>query len=397
MALLSVGLILLTCITAIPVLTLVLQIIAAAFATQKGRDTESLCSGTVAVLVPAHNEAQTIASTIRWVLGELTERDKLLVIADNCSDKTAELAKAEGAEVIERNDPERRGKGYALDYAREYLSRSPPDVVMVVDADCVVSPSGIRLMAARCYQTNRPIQAAYHMKNREGASTLMKVAEFASLIKCVVRPLGNSVLGMPTQLMGTGMAIPWKLFAEHQKATGHIVEDLKLGLELARADHYPSFQADVQVFSYFPETSAGAKSQRTRWEHGHLGVILADGPRIMLDALKKRRPKLLAVGLDLMVPPTALLAAWLAFLSLLAGNMLLFSGASQVFWAVLCVDGFFFAGMTWAWWRYARHILAPQDFIYVPLYALAKLPIYLRFLFKPQSDWVRTERKRDSR
>lgn len=349
------------------------------------------------MVVPAHDEAQTIGTTCRMIRGELAPQDRLIVVADNCADDTPAVARAEGAEVIERNDLERRGKGYALDHARAFLVLSPPDIVVIVDADCAISPSGIGLLAARCRHSNRPIQAAYHMRNREGAPISMKVAEFASLIKCVVRPLGSDVLGLPNQLMGTGMAMPWKLFDTYQQASGHIVEDLKLGLELAKAGHYPSFCPEVEVSSYFPESSDGAKSQRTRWEHGHLRVIFRDGPGIILKAFKGRRLGLLAMALDLLVPPLALLAAWLAFFSLVAATFAVLTGSHQALWAALCVDGLFSAVMIWAWWRHGRPILSPRDFAHIPLYALAKLPMYLRFFYKPQSEWVRTERRRDDR
>lgn len=378
-------------------MTLCLQIIAAGFANRRAPKPTSCYYGTVAVIVPAHDEVQTIGATCRSIRVELRQQDRLVVVADNCSDDTARVAREEGAEVIERIDPLRRGKGYALDHARAHLNRSPPDIVLVVDADCGMSTAGIGLLAARCHETNRPIQAAYRMRNHEGAPIPMKVAEFASLIKCVVRPLGNSVLGLPNHLMGTGMAIPWRLFATHQQATGHIVEDLKLGLELAKSGHYPLFCPEVQVSSYFPETSEGARSQRTRWEHGHLGVIVSDGPGIVVKAIKNWQPSLLAMGLDLLVPPLALLATWLAFVSLVTTSIAMLTGSYGALWAALCVDGMFFAVMAWAWWHYGRPILAFWDFVHIPLYAAAKLPVYLRFFYKPQSEWVRTERRRDNR
>jgi cellulose synthase/poly-beta-1,6-N-acetylglucosamine synthase-like glycosyltransferase len=70
----------------------------------------------LAVVIPAHNEASVISSTLRSVVPQLGKADRLTVVADNCSDETAAIAATEGAEVITRRDLVRRGKGYALDH-----------------------------------------------------------------------------------------------------------------------------------------------------------------------------------------------------------------------------------------------------------------------------------------
>ncbi|HXM34723.1 MAG TPA: glycosyltransferase, partial [Pyrinomonadaceae bacterium] len=75
----------------------------------------------VAVLVPAHNESAGLLPTITDIKRQLFAGDRLLVVADNCTDDTAAIAAARGAEVIERNDPSRRGKGYALDFGVRHL------------------------------------------------------------------------------------------------------------------------------------------------------------------------------------------------------------------------------------------------------------------------------------
>ncbi|MCA9260330.1 MAG: glycosyltransferase, partial [Planctomycetales bacterium] len=94
----------------------------------------------IAVLIPAHNEEQAIGDTVRSVAAQLEEVDRLIVIADNCTDATAACARAAGAEVWERQDDLRRGKGYAILFAHERLREQPPEVVVSVDADCQPEP-----------------------------------------------------------------------------------------------------------------------------------------------------------------------------------------------------------------------------------------------------------------
>ena len=81
--------------------------------------------------------------TLADIKAQLRAGDRLLVVADNCTDDTAAVAAAAGAEVIARNDPEKIGKGYALEWGLQHLSADPPDIVIVIDADCRLSDNAI--------------------------------------------------------------------------------------------------------------------------------------------------------------------------------------------------------------------------------------------------------------
>src|SRR6185437_14331211 len=94
--------------------------------------------------------------------------DRLLVVADNCTDQTAAVAAAEGAEVLVRTDALRRGKGYALDFAVRRLASAAPAIVLVIDADCRVAAGAIELLAQRCRTTHRPVQALYRLTAPKG-------------------------------------------------------------------------------------------------------------------------------------------------------------------------------------------------------------------------------------
>ena len=100
-------------------------------------------AGPIVVVIPAHNEADSITPTLENVRGQLREQDRMLVVADNCTDKTAEIARAHGADVIERHDASRRGKGYALHFALDHLRAEPPEIVVFTDADCMFSPGAL--------------------------------------------------------------------------------------------------------------------------------------------------------------------------------------------------------------------------------------------------------------
>ena len=104
----------------------------------------------VAVLVPAHNESAGLQGTLADIKGQLRSGDRLLVVADNCTDDTAVVARASGAEVTERQEPEKIGKGYALAWGLRQLDVDPPEAVIMVDADCRLAVGTIDQLAMAC-------------------------------------------------------------------------------------------------------------------------------------------------------------------------------------------------------------------------------------------------------
>ena len=390
-------LLLLTVLVAVPVGVLFVQLAAATLRRDLPADVVAAVSAAparpgFAVLMPAHDEASGIAAAIGAVRAQLGARDRLLVVADNCSDATAAIARAAGAEVIERTNVQRRGKGYALDYGVRWLEHEPPGVVVVVDADCIVAPGALERLARRCVATARPVQALYLMHAPPGAGLGLRIAAFAWVVKNRLRPLGGARLGWPCQLMGTGMAFPWALIKDAPLASGHLVEDMELGVALARAGAAALFCAEALVSSAFPSDAAGARTQRTRWEHGHLSVLAATGPRLLAHALLQRDGALVALALDLMVPPLAALA--LALSALLVIGAAWWGAAADarpVALAALAMLLFGVAVMA-AWWRGGRQLVTLRELLALPWYVAAKIPLYVRLFTKRQVEWVRTKR-----
>jgi len=394
-ALQVVGLLLLVPAAAVivPACVLLVQVVAAMLPrSAQGGVADDDARPTVAVLMPAHDEATGIAASIASVVGQLRPGDRMLVVADNCSDDTAAIARAAGAEVIERRDAARRGKGYALDFGVRRLAQGPPAIVVIVDADCALAPHALARIAARCAQTARPVQALYLMRSPPGAGLRLRIAEFAWVVKNEVRPLGFLRLGLPCQLMGTGMAFPWPAIQAAPLASGHLVEDMQLGLDLAMAGAPALFCPQACVTSVFPTQAVGAVAQRTRWEHGHLSVIVDAGPKLFWQALRRRDRNLTALALDLCVPPLASLVL-MAGAVVVCGAALAWAGGSR--WPLLLASGALVAiglAVLLARHRFGRHIVTLAELLTAPAYVLNKLPMYARLLGKRQSEWVRTRR-----
>lgn len=349
----------------------------------------------LAILIPAHNESSMIGETLRTLRPQLAPSDRLVVVADNCTDDTAAVAAAQGAVALERRDLTRRGKGFALDFGVRHLAKDAPDIVIVVDADCRVAPGAIDLLARTCHSTARPVQALYLMRAPANAGAKMRIAEFSWIVKNQVRPGGLHRLGLPCHLMGSGMAFPWRSLSAAELATGHIVEDLKLGIDLARSGAPPLFCPDALVTSEFPVSADGAAAQRTRWEHGHLSVILSEAPRLFWQSLVRLNAGLLALALDVSVPPVALLTLLVLAVSTLACAYSLLARnplpaeISGVSLGLLGVSIFV------AWWRYGRRLIGFGDLLFGLSYALRKIPLYAKFLVVRQTSWIRSKRREE--
>jgi cellulose synthase/poly-beta-1,6-N-acetylglucosamine synthase-like glycosyltransferase len=347
----------------------------------------------IAVLIPAHNEELVINQTITKLKYALQPQDRVVVIADNCIDTTAELARTAGATVIERHDLHRIGKGYALDYGLEFIAPNPPEVVVFIDADCQVDKNAIALISQQAIASNRPIQATYLMAKPSQPSPKDAISAFAFKVKNLVRFRGMEQLGISCLLTGTGMAFPWSVIRSVNVASSDIVEDMKLGLDLNIAGYPSSFCPDAIVIGNLPSTTAAAKSQRTRWEHGHLQTIRKYVPQLVLAALRQKRLDLLMSALDLCIPPLSLFAViWsgVMFVSLLFALVT----TQWIMNAIAASAGLLLGtAILISWAKFARSDLPLHQLFAVPFYIIWKIPLYLKFLIQPQKIWIRTERE----
>jgi cellulose synthase/poly-beta-1,6-N-acetylglucosamine synthase-like glycosyltransferase len=344
------------------------------------------------VLVPAHNEALGIARTLDSILPELSPRDRVVVIADNCTDDTGIIAEKAGAKVFYRVDPRLRGKGYALDFALKRLAADAPDAVIFVDADCIVAPGSLRAIAAECLMRQRPVQARYDMEFPAGGSANLAVASFAWAVKNYVRPLGLKRLGLPCQLMGTGMAFPWGVITRANLNTGNIVEDLALGLDLAGEGAAPVFLPEAVVSSDFPVSSEGQQTQRTRWETGHLHTIGRVVPRLMWQGIAQRNRDLVALAADAAVPPLTFLCLSIGGLVLTSAILVVLGGSSLPLFLGLLAGFAVTLSVFLAARRLRMNAISLSGLRLIAKYALSKFVIYANAISGKRVEWIRSKR-----
>ncbi|MGX7953597.1 glycosyltransferase family 2 protein [Tsuneonella sp. HG249] len=375
----------------LPLAVLSLEVLAGLARTVPARFAASGC--TIAVLIPAHNEAEGLAATLEALKPVVPAGTRILVVADNCDDETAQVAREAGVEVIERHDLSRRGKGYALAFGRDHLAATgPPEVTVILDADCRMTPGSLEALASAAQARRLPAQAINLIAADLAADPIVQISSFAMLVKNSIRSRGMQRLGGAALLTGTGMAFPWPLLARARLASGSIVEDLALGVEMTCAG-YPPFLVETARVTSAPAHRADALEQKKRWEHGFLDTLRHTALPTLARGVVRRSRAEFVLGLHLLVPPLALLGmiAGVSLLGLLgladlgAGMGPVLTVAAALLGALLLVAACWFAG--------GRAYVSGGAALRAPLYALWKLPIYLAFLRGPSTRWTRTPRR----
>lgn len=345
------------------------------------------------IVVPAHDEEQGIATTVRALLAVdwPTDARRVLVVADNCSDETAKVAREAGATVIERRDEQRRGKGYALELA---FSRSREDgfarAVVVVDADTRVSANLLRAFASRLAIGAAALQAYYGVSNAE-AGWRPRLMSIALALFHGVRSLARERLALSCGLRGNGMCFTHELLDRVPYNAFSIVEDVEYGIRLGEAGIRVHYVAEAEVLGEMVTSEKASRSQRQRWEGGRKALSRAEGWRLLSRALAAKDKVLLDLAADLLVPPLARIAAACA---LGLGAAFLFHAplAGGLFgYASLCLGAYVARG----WMLSGTGARGLLDLALAPAYIAWKAALALR----PSSrgEWVRTAREGDPR
>jgi Glycosyltransferase like family 2 len=263
-----------------------------------------------AVVVPAHDEEAFVGETLASLIGVDYPRAYVesIVIADNCSDRTAEVAAHAGATVWARRGGGGKGAALAWAFARLAVERPDVEAVVVVDADCTVAPNLLSAMEARIRAGASAVQAPYEVANPTASSTsALRYASFA-LIN-VVRPFGKATLGLSAGLLGTGMAFSRELLAALPWTACSLVEDQEYHLNLVAAGERVAFAPETWVRSPMPTSLLGSKNQQLRWEAGRGRLIRSWTPRLLGAGLRSRDPVRLHAALEPFVPPQSFLLA----------------------------------------------------------------------------------------
>ncbi len=355
------------------------------------------------ILIPAHNEELLLGSVLHRLrdLSFPASHWTPVVIADNCTDRTADVARQHGATVLERTDPVRRGKGQALNWAmRERLSSWPVpyDAVVILDADSVVNPDFLWFLDEALGNGYEALQGYYGVQNPlENWRTSLLTASLAAFH--FLRPLGRDRLGLPCGLKGNGMCFARRLVERFGYPAFSVVEDVELALLYLREGIRVKFVAGAHVLGQMAVSTGAANTQRARWEGGRLALIRTQAWLLLREGLRLRDAARVDGAVDLLVAPFALLVA--ATVLPAAGLLAAWFLTHGIFWlltpAVWCgalaIEGCYIL--------VALALVRAPVAIYVrlaaaPLFVAWKFGVYTRMLLASRrgtsGEWVRTAR-----
>lgn len=376
---------------ALPIVVLALECSAAVFSGKKRSHPVITQRPIVCVLIPAHDEAELIESAVHSIRSQLQEGDWIVVVAHNCSDETAERARLAGAEVVVAEDDGTGGKPDALKAGLRALDTNPPDVCAVIDADCRAEPGSIAVLANAAFAYDAPVQGVYLFQAVEKVE-LSSISSLALLVKNAVRPLGLHRLGLPCLINGAGSAYPFRLLRHAPQGEGSIAEDYQLSIDLALQGHPTRFCPTATVKSVLPSSEDSAFKQRKRWEHGHLRLFLGAAPKLLVRGIFRKNLDLVALALDLCVPPLSFLALWWAATAAYGGANVALGGTATGLWIAGCSGALLACSVTAAVWKFSGPKASLGLLWIVPRYVLWKVPLYIAYIFRRETRWKKTER-----
>lgn len=243
-------------------------------------------SGRIAMVVPAHNEAVGLRSTLENLLANAAAdgNAQVVVVADNCDDATAAIARDMGARVLERHDPALRGKGYALDFAFQRLLAEDFSAFLVVDADSRLQPGFFTAIRRSLGGGAAAVQARYTVLNPR-ASLRTRLMQVALLAFNVFRPRGRAGLGLSAGILGNGFALSRATLLAVPYTAASLVEDLEYHLRLVAAGRKVVFADAAVVAGEMPVSGRAARTQRARWEGGRLRMAVEHLPFLVKSVL----------------------------------------------------------------------------------------------------------------
>jgi len=344
------------------------------------------------LLVPAHNEEQMIEGTITDLLAMRypSDRRRIVVVADNCTDRTAEIARDAGVECLERTDTVNRGKPHAMAWALEQIGLDGFNAVVIVDADTRVDVGFAETMAARAPLDGITVQGDISVRNAEDNSLTRMQAVLTRSRHQFSFPLKQRA-GLNVPLQGPGATIGADILRANGWQAFSICEDwemyaiyTQMGIEM---------QIDPQARMFIEEVRGlkQAQSQKERWAAGKIAVFYRSFFPILLSRNISLHQKLdvlgelFAVGPAVHLGAAGLLAAAAFFLPVPGSNWILLLLLLGILRVAL------YAGL--AVLTDPQPVRTALSFLYLPFYTVWRVGVQvvsLRML--GDKPWVRTAR-----
>jgi cellulose synthase/poly-beta-1,6-N-acetylglucosamine synthase-like glycosyltransferase len=311
------------------------------------------------------------------------------VLADNCNDATAAIARGFGVTVHERNEPDLPGKGQVIAWALPKLLETEVDTFVFLDADSTVDPHFLSVVDAYLSAGSEAIQTSYRVADPDG-SPLASLRALAFALMHELRGRGKGRVGVSVGIWGNGFVLSRRALMAQGWRSFSSVEDAEHHLDQVLAGRRVDFAPEASVYGDMPGNFRSARSQQVRWEAGRLSLLRRYATRLMYSAYIRRSPSAACALTELLLPPLSVLAVLELSALLLAFSFggdahLALALASLIGLAGYVLGGAVFARLRWR--SYAGLM------VYTLPYVVWKLTIYARELARrTDSPWTRTAR-----
>lgn len=382
----------------LPLLYLALLSVAALFAARRARRAPLLPGDSAqplprfALLIPAHDEALVIAGAVTsaTALDYPAGRRDIFVVADNCTDETATIARGAGATVYVRTDERNQAKGYALGWLLEQLEAAGQryDAYVVIDADTRLSPNFLTRMAGALAAGAQVAQAQYRVLNSDDAWTAgIRAVAFALFNH--LRPLGRSVFGWSAGLKGNGMCFSRAVIERFGWGSYSLTEDVEYHVRLIEAGISVVYVPEATIAAEMPINLAQARSQQARWERGRIELTRAYVAPLVRGFLRAGNVARLDAAMEILLPPLSLLIGVVCACVVVGGLLRWGPGLALglALLALLALHGIIGAALA------KLSARAYLSLLRAPLFIAWKCWVYLAALVgRGGGSWIRTQR-----
>lgn len=375
-----------------PMLYLMTLSVAALAQRQQG-STDQALDTRFALLIPAHDEEDVLGDLFASLsaLSYPTAQVEVHLVADNCTDTTAAIAREAGAFVYERHNTTELGKGYALRWLLAQLQATGRkyDAYVIIDADSQVSPNFLNEMNAQLQAGQQIIQSQYRVQNSQEAWTAgLRSVAFALFNH--LRPLGRTALGWSSGLKGTGMCFSAEVVERFGWKSFSLTEDVEYHVELVKAGLRVAYAPTAIVWSAMPTSLKQSQSQQMRWERGRLELVRRHVPRLLWQTLRTGNTALFDAAMEILTPPLSALVGLIVLCAVSAFLLPSYLGMWLALVLLAELAAYVLIGL-----RLARLPLAAyRSLLFAPAYIIWKLWLYLAALASPgERRWVRTSRQ----
>lgn len=347
----------------------------------------------ISIIIPAHNEGLQIEETINSIYDSNYSKDlySIYVIADNCKDNTATIARRAGAQAFERKDPEHRGKGQALDWFLKIYKKKiiEFDAIAIIDADTLLHPDFLlEVSSSLSHQEVKVVQGYYGVSNPDENWRTALLSAALSVFNHL-RPAGRIGIGGTAGLKGNGMAFRSEILLKYGWPAYSIVEDIEFSIKLLKDGILVHYNPDANVYGEMAIENKQAESQRKRWEGGRFQALKKYALPLLLEFFKQHKLQYMDGFMELFTPPLSILVLGQGVLLVLA--FFFYPFMLPVF--ILClflITIYVFSGL----FLKKSPLKVWLSLLFAPVFVLWKIPIYFKLLLSRKADiWERTQRK----